>query len=110
MRQRAIQLGPDGFAVVSPEAPWVGPQQVFGPPLRDLNGKTIGLLWDWEFRGDLVFEMICRELKTLYPDVSFVDYTKFGNIHGADEREVVAGLPKRLKEFGCHGVLVGVGS
>ena len=49
------------------------------------------------------------KLRSRFPNIEFVEYPVFGNIHGADENEIVRQLPERLKELGCDAVVVGVG-
>ena len=75
-----------------------------------LEEATIGLVWDYGFRGDEMFEILKPELETRYPGVKFVDYAVFGNIHGADQRNVVEQLPDRLAEHGVDAVIVAVGA
>jgi hypothetical protein len=41
--------------------------------------------------------------------VRFVSWREFGNTHGSEEREVVAALPKRLRELGVDAVISGMG-
>lgn len=78
--------------------------------LIDLSGKTVGELWDKLFHGEHVFQEIRAELKKRYPDVRIVDYTNFEDIHGPNQREVIAGLPKVLEQYGCDAVIVGIGA
>lgn len=78
--------------------------------LPEPAGTTIGFIWDYVFRGDEIFEIVEREMHERYPDIRFVPYTAFGNVHGHDEREVIATLPERLKAEQVHAVIVGVGA
>ena len=75
------------------------------PRLDSLNGKVVAQLWDNVFRGDEVYAALEEGLKARYPDVRFVSWREFGNIHGSDERQVVAALPQRLKELKVDAVL-----
>lgn len=78
--------------------------------LPDLNGKVIGELWNYGFRGDETFPMIEEEIRKQYPDVHFVSYKEFGNFHDPTlEAQKMAELPELLKKFGCDAVLVGNG-
>ncbi|MPZ44763.1 MAG: hypothetical protein GEV05_15440 [Betaproteobacteria bacterium] len=79
------------------------------PRLDTLNGKTIAQLWDYLFRGDLVFEAIEEALRARFPDVRFVHWKEFGNTHGSDEREVLAQLPQRFKALGVDAAISGMG-
>jgi hypothetical protein len=80
------------------------------PRLPVPDGKKIGFVWDYVFRGDEMFELIAAELKHRFPTLEFIAYPQFGNIHGSDEREVIARLPDRLREEGVDAVIIGVGA
>jgi len=80
------------------------------PPLPDLTGKVVAELWDYVYRGDSMFEVIRAELTARYEGIRFVGYAEFGNIHGATEKEVIAGLSQRFVEYGVAAAIVGVGS
>ncbi|MGL5436518.1 MAG: UGSC family (seleno)protein [Lachnospiraceae bacterium] len=100
----------DMFKVVHPVAVPTSKEKTVASPLPDLNGKVIGELWNWAFRGDETFPMIEEELKAIYPDIKFVDYKTFGNFHDpTHEAEMMAALPDKLKEHGVDAVIVGNG-
>lgn len=75
-----------------------------------LNGRTVAFLWDYVYRGDEVFAILEEAIKERFPDVRFVGWREFGNIHGtgADEREVILGLPKRFGALGVDAVICGM--
>ena len=77
--------------------------------LDTLEGKVVCELWDWIFKGDVIFEVFERELAKRYPGIQFVSWREFGEVHGANEHEVLAALPQKLKEFNCDAVICGVG-
>lgn len=77
---------------------------------QDLSGKTICEVWDTIFRGDEMFTVLEEELKKRYPGIKFVDYSHFGSTTGRNERQVVANLPKLMKEYSCDAVISGVGA
>jgi hypothetical protein len=81
----------------------------FPAPLASLDGKTVGELWDWLYKGDSLFPIVREELRKHYPNIKFVEYPVFGNIHGPDEADLVRHLPERMSELGCDAVIVGVG-
>jgi hypothetical protein len=98
------------YEVVSPV-----PAQRVAPPevaerLGTLSGKTVAFLWDSLFDGDLCFEAIAAELSRHYPEVTFVGYEAFGDIHGRHERAVVADLPDKLARYRVDAAIVGVGA
>jgi hypothetical protein len=102
--------GATTFAVYSPigrRAKVVARSQM--PPLDTLDGKIIGELWDHLFKGDVMFEIIREEINKRYSNVTFVSYLDFGNTHGTDEREIVAAIPDKLREYRCDAVISAVG-
>ena len=80
----------------------------FADRLDDLNGKTLAEVWSWMWGGDVAFATLRERLKARYPDIRFVSYEEFGNIHGADENDVVARLPERLRQHSVDGVILGI--
>ena len=77
--------------------------------LDSLEGKTVAQLWDFMFRGDEVFALLEEALHERFPGVRFVNWRVLGNTHAADEREVLADLPRRLKELGVDAAISGMG-
>ncbi len=82
--------------------------RALAPRLDSLEGKTIAQLWTFGFRGDQVFEALEEGLKARYPQIRFLNWKHFGNIHSPNERELVAGLPKTLDELGVDAVISGM--
>lgn len=80
------------------------------PRWEDPDGKRIGFVWNHLFRGDEIFELLSEALTRKYPSMSFVPFDAFGNIHGEDEREVLAALEHRLRDEQVDAVVVGVGA
>jgi hypothetical protein len=80
------------------------------PGLGDLNGKTIGEVWDRVFRGEEIFPAIREALKKKYPGVRFVEYSTFGDTHGVSQKQVLADLPAALREHKVDAVISGVGA
>lgn len=78
--------------------------------LDHLNGKTVAELWDWNFRGETIYPRVRDHVRSRFPGVRFIDYTHFGNIHGPDAEQVVAGLPDKLRALGCDAAIVGIGA
>ena len=73
-----------------------------------LDGKVVAELWDWIFKGDVMFDAFETELTKRHPGIKFVNWREFGEIHGAHEKEVLASLPQRFKELGVDAVICGV--
>lgn len=76
--------------------------------LNTLEGKRIGFLWDYIYRGDEIFRVIEREVAERYPETKFFSYEIFGNSHGGHEREFYEALPNKLKELEIDGVICGM--
>ncbi len=97
------------YKVVWPGGKKVVEKAQFARRLDSLEGKTIGELWDWVFRGDEIFPAVEREMARRYPGIKFVSYKTFGNTHGGDEAKVIAALPQKLRENKCDAILSGMG-
>lgn len=97
------------FEVYWPRSPRQVKGKKLAPRLDTLNGKTIAQFWDFIFSGDKVFEALEEGIRKRYPDARFVSWREFGNTHGADERQIVADLPKRFKELGVDAAISGMG-
>ena len=97
------------YDVVWPKSP----RGVQSRPLADrvdtLNGKRVAFLWDHLFRGDEIFPVLETELVERFPDVEIVGYDVFGNTHGRDEKEMVAGLPNGLSSRHIDAVVSAMG-
>ncbi len=79
-------------------------------PIADLSGKTVCELWDYIFRGDVVYTMLREELRARYPGIKFVEYSEIGNTHGPAQREILANLPEKLRSLGVDAVISGIGA
>src|ERR1043166_7952046 len=98
----------DGYyEVLWPRAPRQVKRKALARRPDSLEGKTVAQLWDFIFRGNEVFDALEEGLKARYPGVKFVSWKEFGNTHGGQERQVVADLPRRLKELGVDAVISG---
>lgn len=78
--------------------------------IGDLSGKTVAELWDFIFRGEVIYPLIRERLRERYRGIKFVDYNHFGNIHGPKQREIVAGLGAKLRELEVDAVISGIGA
>ena len=102
-------MSDETYKVVWPAGKQVRDGHTLAKRLDDLDGKVVAELWDWVFKGDKMFAIWQRELKKLYPNITFVPWQEFGEIHGANEHAVLEALPGKLKEHNVDAVLVGVG-
>jgi hypothetical protein len=98
-----------GYEVVWPRGKRTKPCVRMARRLDTLQGKAIAELWEWAFRGDEMFAVLERELTGRYPGVKFVSYENFGRTHGGDEKQVLAALPQKFKEYNIDAVISGVG-
>ena len=76
----------------------------------DLSNKVIAETWDYLFRGEEWFPILREELAKRYPGIRFVTYDTFGNLHGPNQRELVAKVPALLKEYQVDAVISGIGA
>ena len=96
----------DGYyEVLWPRAERQVKRKTLATRLDSLEGKTVAQLWDFIFRGDEVFDALEGGLKARYPGINFISWRDFGNMHGREERQIVAGLPQRMKELGVDAVI-----
>ena len=100
----------DTYDVLWPLARKAAKSASLASRLASLDGRTVAFLWDYIFRGDLVFSRVEARLRERFPGIRFVGYDTFGNIHGRTEREIVAGLGARLRELSCDAVVTGIGA
>lgn len=77
--------------------------------LDDLAGKRVAFLWDHLFRGDEVFPALAGHLYERFPEIEIVDHVEFGNTHGGDEKEMIAGLPDELSRRHIDAVVSAMG-
>ena len=96
------------FEVHWPRAPRQMQRRALAPRLDTLQGKTIAQLWDYLFKGDVVFAVLEEALRARYPDIRFVSWRDLGSTHGDDERETLAALPARLQALGVDAVISGM--
>ena len=97
------------YDVVWPQSPRGVQRRRLAPRLGDLAGRRVAFLWDYLFRGDEIFPALRAELTARYPDIEIVGYDEFGNTHGGDEAEMIAGLPAGLAQRHIDAVVSGMG-
>lgn len=97
------------YAVHWPRSPRTQAVEPVAGRVDDLAGKVVAFVWDYLFRGDEIFAMVQRELQQRFPGMRFIGYEEFGSTHGADEREVLANLPGKLKQLQVDAVISGMG-
>ena len=84
------------------------------PRLDDLNGKTLGEVWNGVFKGDMTFPIIRRLLPARYPGIRVVPYTDFHHQPGSDvpeqQREIERGIVAAARAKGCDALIMGNGA
>lgn len=98
----------DTYDVVWPRSRQAVELQDLADRPETLDGRTVGFLWDYLFRGEEIFPIIAEELRTRYPTVKIIDFDQFGSTHGDGEAELVAALPKRLRDHNVDAVVSGM--
>ncbi len=98
----------DAYEVVWPRSRQAVELQELADRPDSLNGRTVGFLWDYLFRGDEIFPVIAEELRARYPSVQIIDFDRFGSTHGDGEAELVANLPQQLRDRGVDVVVSGM--
>jgi len=91
------------YDVVWPLAPSAAPSGVLAARSPELDGKTVGELWDYLFKGEEIFPLIRRALAARYPSIRFVEYERL-------EAELARTLPAELRKHGCDAVISAVGA
>ena len=100
---------PTTYSVVWPRGEKTQEIAPLATRLGSLEGKTVGFVWDYLFRGDEIFPVLEGGLKQRYPKIKFVNYDEFGSTHGGDEHAVIAGLADKIKSTGTEAVISGMG-
>jgi hypothetical protein len=100
---------PTAYSVVWPRGEKTQEIAPLANRLDSLEGKTVGFVWDYLFRGDEIFTLLEEGLKQRYPKIKFVNYDAFGSTHGGDEHAVVAGLADKMKSTGTDAIISGMG-
>jgi hypothetical protein len=98
-----------GYEVVWPLGKMASEKVTLVPRITDLKNKTVCELSDYGFKAEEIFPLLRASLAEQYPGIKFIDYTNFGNAHGPQEAEMIAGLPEKLRQYGCDAVISGVG-
>ncbi len=94
-------------------APSVEPK----PPaarIDNLDGKTIGEVWNGVFKGDYTFPIIRELLKKKYPAARIVPYTEFPCFWGSydikHQKKMAVEIAAAAKEKGCDVLISGNGA
>lgn len=84
------------------------------PRLRDLNGKTVGEIWNGVFRGDESFPIVRELLKKRFPGIKILPYTEFPFFPGDDrptaQQELAKSIAAVARDKGCDAIISGNGA
>lgn len=97
------------YEVVWPKSPRGVQSNALAPRLATLDGARVAFLWDHVFRGDEVLPVLADELTRRFPTIEIVGHEEFGNTHGSDEKEMVAGLADGLARRHIDAVVSAMG-
>ena len=78
-----------------------------------LDGKTIGEVWNQDFKGDIMFPIYRELLQARFKDLKIVPYTDFpvASLKGTPsyQHEVLQQIIAKAKEAGCDALITGNG-
>jgi hypothetical protein len=98
------------YEVVAPTG-WVAQD---GVPVNvhptSLSNQTVAFIWDYLFKGPVMFDAIRQLIHARFSDVRFVEHEYFGDIHGLDAPEVLERLPDKLRAADVDVAVVAVGA
>ena len=84
------------------------------PRLNDLNGKTVGEVWNGVFKGDITFPLIRARLQAKYPALKIVPYAEFYHQPGSDvpahQRAIASEISATALAKGCDALISGNGA
>ena len=99
----------DRQKVVWPRGRRIVEARALAPRLSSLEGKTLGMIWDYVFRGDEIFPILEAALARRFPRARFVPFQEFGPTFGGAEHATIARLPGTLQRLGVDGLISGMG-
>lgn len=84
------------------------------PPARrvdDLNGKTVALLSNNQFRADRVLACVADEVRRRYPDAKVISWENFPQVSAmGDVEKSVRGVTAALRELRPDAVVSATGA
>jgi hypothetical protein len=99
--------------VISPQGLPAGPTAGVSRPLDNLDGKTIGEVYNNHFKGELMFRTYRRLLKDKFPGINIIPYDQFPIVYvggdAASQKRVAREIAALAKERGCHAIITGNG-
>ncbi|HEV7392362.1 MAG TPA: hypothetical protein VGO08_12005 [Burkholderiales bacterium] len=99
--------------VISPEGLPLGAIGRVSRQLDNLEGKTIGEVYNNHFKGELMFRTYRRLLKQKYPGIKIIPYDQFPIVYvggdAASQKRIAKEIAAIAKEKGCHAIITGNG-
>ena len=99
--------------VISPEGLPLGATGGVSRPLENLEGKTIGEVYNNHFKGELMFRTYRRLLEERYPGIRIIPYDQFPIVYvggdAASQKRIAKEIAALAKERGCHAIITGNG-
>jgi hypothetical protein len=99
--------------VISPEGLPLGATGAVSRPLENLEGKTIGEVYNNHFKGELMFRTYRRLLEAKYPGIRIIPYDQFPIVYvggdAASQKRIAKEIAALAKERGCHAIITGNG-
>jgi hypothetical protein len=98
---------------ISPQGLPAGATAGVSRPLDNLEGKTIGEVYNNHFKGELMFRTYRRLLKEKFPGINIIPYDQFPTVYvggdAASQKRVAREIAAIAKEKGCHAIITGNG-
>ena len=99
--------------VISPEGLPLGATGGVSRPLENLEGKTIGEVYNNHFKGELMFQTYRRLLKEKYPGIRIIPYDQFPIVYvggdSASQKRIAKEIAALAKEKGVDAIITGNG-
>ena len=80
---------------------------------EDLTNKTIAFVWDYLFKGPIIFDAVQELIESRFTGVKFIGYENFPDIHGlhgVEVDQVLRELPEQLHHLKADAAVVAVGA
>lgn len=78
-----------------------------------LDGKTIGEVWNNDFKGDIMFPIYRELLQARFKNLKIIPFTEFpvASLKGTPsfQQEVLAQIIAKARESGCDALITGNG-
>lgn len=101
------------MGVISPEGLALKTTNRVSRHLDNLDGKTIGEVYNNHFRGELMFQTYRRLFKEKFPGVKIIPYTEFPIVYvGGDptsQKNTAKEIAALAKARGCDALITGNG-